>query len=183
MVSGHGDALNTTNLAPSWVPEPPGRGTWRIISSCVFTLSLCVFTAIHLNIGPHGQTTVAWWLHKCKWVGVAIVSPEIVLYSAGKQWFSAARLCKKLNSLVVAEAPEVPLDTLQAATVSSWSDVSARIVSPSRCPIELSAKRLISSLPLRNALSLPKIHAMGWCMDITPSWEASVSMSVTCTPP
>ena len=53
------------DIAPSWVQEPNGRGacshplfmgesgsnslgTWKIIYSCCFTLSLCVVTAIHL---------------------------------------------------------------------------------------------------------------------------------------
>ena len=53
------------NIAPAWVNEPNGRGlysysyrvydqaegfpgTWKIITSCCFTLSLCVITAIHL---------------------------------------------------------------------------------------------------------------------------------------
>lgn len=121
----------SSQTAPAWVPEPDGRGTWKILYSCVFTLSLCVFTAMHLNVGPSGQTTLKWWRHKCKWVLVAILSPEIVLYSAGKQWFSASRLCKKLNSLAV----ECQADSKSAQTTSkaqgttSWSRALARTVS------------------------------------------------------
>ena len=74
-------------------------GTWDILCSCCFTLSLCVFTAIHLNVGPGGERTHEWWLRKSKWVAIAIISPEVVLYTAGKQWFSAQRLCKKLGRL------------------------------------------------------------------------------------
>lgn len=39
-----------SSIVPPWVADPSGRGTWRIIYSCVFTLVLCVYTAIHLNI-------------------------------------------------------------------------------------------------------------------------------------
>ncbi|KAM0797376.1 hypothetical protein BDR22DRAFT_810384, partial [Usnea florida] len=74
-------------------------GTWTILYNCCFTLSLCVVTAIHLNVGPAGETTLQWLRRKCKWVIIAILTPEIMLYTAGKQWFSASRLCKKLNKL------------------------------------------------------------------------------------
>ena len=87
-------------------------GTWKIIYSCCFTLSLCVFTAIHMNVGPAGETHFLWWRRKCKWVVIAILSPEIMLYTAGKQWFSASRLCKKLNSFAAKEPMELPTSTV-----------------------------------------------------------------------
>lgn len=80
--------LNSTKLndfAPAWVSEPNGRGTWTIITSCCFTLSFCVFTAIDLNVGPAGENNLEWWRRKCKWVLIAILSQEIMLYTAGKQ--------------------------------------------------------------------------------------------------
>jgi hypothetical protein len=40
-------ALND-NYAPSWVAQPPYRGTWSILYSCAITLGLCVYTVIHL---------------------------------------------------------------------------------------------------------------------------------------
>ncbi|KAI9881126.1 MAG: hypothetical protein M1830_008284 [Pleopsidium flavum] len=113
--------LNSTELndfAPAWVSEPNGRGTWKIIYSCCFTLSLCVVTAIHLNVGPAGENTFECWRRKCKWVIIAILSPEIILYTAGKQWFSASRLCKKLNKLAAQEQTELPTST---TTAPFWS--------------------------------------------------------------
>ncbi|MCJ1265909.1 hypothetical protein MMC22_005791 [Lobaria immixta] len=109
-----------TDFAPAWVSEPDGRGTWKVLYSCVLTLFLCVFTAIHLNVGPAGETTIGWWIHKCKWVGIAILSPELVLYSAGKQWFSAGRLCKKLNALAETYDPDpatVPFEPFYSGAV------------------------------------------------------------------
>lgn len=46
-----------------------------------------------------------------KWVVIAILSPEIMLYTAGKQWFSASRLCKKLNKFAAREQGEMPTST------------------------------------------------------------------------
>ena len=105
-------------------------GTWKIIYSCCFTLSLCVITAIHMNVGPAGETTVEWWRRKCKWIIIATVSPEIMLYTAGKQWFSASRLCKKLNGLTVEEQTEMPSSPIRPF----WggSKTPARAVSDSK---------------------------------------------------
>lgn len=116
-----------TDFAPAWVSEPDGRGTWKVLSSCVLTLFFCVFTAIHLNVGPAGETTIGWWIHKCKWVGIAILSPELVLYSAGKQWFSAGRLCKKLNTLAETYDPDpatVPFEPFYSGAVEPRRAVS-----------------------------------------------------------
>ena len=127
-------ALNSsqlTDFAPLWVSEPDGRGTWKVLSSCLLTLFFCVFTAIHLNVGPAEETTVWWWIHKCKWVGIAIVSPELVLYSAGKQWFSARRLCKKLNTLAESYDPDpatIPFEPFYSGAVAPSRAVSSTIV-------------------------------------------------------
>lgn len=43
----------TSLLAAGWHPEPERRGTFSILSSCVITLALCVWTSIHLNIPEH----------------------------------------------------------------------------------------------------------------------------------
>lgn len=89
--------LNKTEFVSGWVQSPKGRGTWEILYSNMFTLGLCVFTAIHLNVGPSGRTEFQYWLHKCKWVLITVFFPELTLYMAGKQWFTANRLRKKLN--------------------------------------------------------------------------------------
>lgn len=116
-----------TDFAPAWVSEPDGRGTWKVLSSCVVTLFLCVFTAIHLNVGPAGESTTGWWIHKCKWVGIAVISPELVLYSAGKQWFSAGRLSKKLNKLAASYDPDpatVPFEPFYSGAAAPHRAVS-----------------------------------------------------------
>ena len=65
------------NAPDFWVPEPDGRGTWKIIYSCLTTLTLCVFTALHLNVGPEREPTYRWWMRKLKWVLIGIISPEV----------------------------------------------------------------------------------------------------------
>ena len=104
--------------------KPPG--TWTILYNCCFTLSLCVITAIHMNVGPPGETNFQWFRRKSKWVTIAVLAPEIMLYTAGKQWFSASRLCKKLNKFAVEEQTELQTDTI--TPFWSGSETPARAV-------------------------------------------------------
>ena len=85
-----------TEIAPLWVDDPPGRGTWGLVYSCVFTILVCVYTAIHMNVPPIGEKKLVFWIRKIKWVGVAILAPEIVVFTAFLQWLTARMFLAKL---------------------------------------------------------------------------------------
>ncbi|KAL2069398.1 hypothetical protein VTL71DRAFT_14077 [Oculimacula yallundae] len=91
-------ALHNT-IAPAWVDEPSSRGTWGLLYSCSFTLLLCVYTAIHLNVPGFYDTPRKIWLRKAKWVAIAIFGPEIVVYVAFEQWFYARKFLKDLKAI------------------------------------------------------------------------------------
>jgi hypothetical protein len=91
--------LRQTVIAPSWVADPTSRGTWSILYSCLFTLLLCVYTAIHLNVPPFYDTTLSFYLRKVKWVLIAVFAPEIVLYTAFEQFIMARKFLKELNKI------------------------------------------------------------------------------------
>ncbi|KAK3323253.1 hypothetical protein B0T19DRAFT_401590 [Cercophora scortea] len=75
--------------------EPDGRGTFGILKSCILTLLLCVYTAIHLNI-PATNDTKRWlYLRKAKWLVLAMLAPEIVVYIA---WCQRQRV-KELHTV------------------------------------------------------------------------------------
>jgi hypothetical protein len=85
--------------SPPYVPDPSGRGTVGLVISCVVTLSLCVWTAIHMNIDPLRNR----WkrlAHKFGWVALGIFAPELVLWRALSQWLTARELCKQGNSVL-----------------------------------------------------------------------------------
>ena len=90
--------LATTNntIVSGWVDDPDGRGTFTIASSCVLTLSLCVYTAIHLNVRPYRRTELQSWIETAKWVVFGILAPELVVFVAWRQYVSAMAL----NSIV-----------------------------------------------------------------------------------
>ena len=88
-----------TEIAPSWIPDPDNRGTWSLLYSCVFTLVLCVWTAIHLNVPSYRESHLSQWLRKLKWVLLAIIAPELGVYTAFEQYYQAKKLIRELAEI------------------------------------------------------------------------------------
>lgn len=88
-----------TRFAPAWVPEPDTRGTLSLLYSCIFTLALCVYLAIHLNTPAPGERPAKQILRRAKWVFAGIVAPKLGVYTAWQQWRWARRILKELGEL------------------------------------------------------------------------------------
>lgn len=91
-------SASTGPSEPAFVPAPSGRGTIDLVTSCVFTLSLCVWTAIHLNIPRPG---LSWWRYstrKLLWAIAAGIMPEYVLAQAFQQLAQAREISKTRNA-------------------------------------------------------------------------------------
>lgn len=98
---------NVTNQTTPWTPEPKGRGTWTLLSSCVITIALCAWTALHLNVPEHG-TSGRQWLRKTKWLMLGLTAPEMVVYVAWRQRQEAKRLLRDVRKqLGQAEEPSM----------------------------------------------------------------------------
>ncbi|KAI1640605.1 hypothetical protein F4809DRAFT_637408 [Biscogniauxia mediterranea] len=88
-------ALNVV-LAPPWVDDIGFRGTSGLVVSCVGTLLACVYTALHLNVlRKSGLCAIV--RAKAKWVAIALMAPELVLYMAAQQFVVARALVRELN--------------------------------------------------------------------------------------
>lgn len=85
-----------TSVSQAWVNEPHGRGTWGLVQSCLVTLFLCVYTAIHLNIHAH-QSMRRSWLRRIVASLLACAWPEFMFVSALSQWLLAKELQSQLN--------------------------------------------------------------------------------------
>lgn len=81
-----------------YVPEPNGRGTWGLISSCVLTLVLCVWSALHLNIPAPHEPVLRTFLKNVCWIVTGIYAPELVVFVAWRQSSSAKILTSTVNS-------------------------------------------------------------------------------------
>ena len=98
-------ATNNDTIVSGWVDDPDGRGTFTIASSCVLTLSLCVYTAIHLNVRPHRKTELQSWIETTKWVIFGILAPELVVFVAWRQYVSAMALDRIVRGLQESDQP------------------------------------------------------------------------------
>ena len=84
-------------IAPAWVSEPSGRGTWSLLYSCAFAIGLSVYSAIHLNVPSSRDHRWTIYLRQAKWTVIAILAPELVLFVAFSQLYTAYRLRRSLN--------------------------------------------------------------------------------------
>lgn len=87
----NGDTVQTVG----WQSDPNGRGTFTLVSSCVLTLVICVYSAMHLNVPPHGETGIRFWLRNIRWALLGIFGPELVVFIAWKQYLSAKSIVKR----------------------------------------------------------------------------------------
>ncbi|KHE85479.1 hypothetical protein GE21DRAFT_1348871 [Neurospora crassa] len=97
----------TNSSDPKWVPEPGTRGTFSILSVCLVTLGLCVWTAIHLNVPEHNEPSWKQLMRKTGWLVLGLLSPEIVspfiliegqiAYTAYQQYVQARSLVNTMN--------------------------------------------------------------------------------------
>lgn len=97
---------NTTVLPPAaWHSEPRSRGTMSILSSCLITMSLCIWTSLHLNLPSHKKQHLQKY-RKLGWMVLGLLAPELVVWNAYEQ----KKTVKKLNALMKEKAfmPEKP---------------------------------------------------------------------------
>lgn len=90
-----GDVQHTVG----WVSDPNGRGTAGLILSCLLTLILCVWSAMHLNIPQKHESKPQYWLRNAKWVFLGILIPELVVLSAWRQWLSAKSMSHQMRKI------------------------------------------------------------------------------------
>jgi hypothetical protein len=97
--------MNSSTLQEyhGWHDEPSGRGTWSILATCLITLTLCVWTAVHLNLqgkqSPGLSGKLESILYKPRWIVVGLFAPEVVVYIAWSQWLSARMLKNEMQKI------------------------------------------------------------------------------------
>jgi len=97
-----------TNLSATWHREPRGRGTFNVLSTCLTTMILCVWTAVHLNIPDHNGGTRQRFLHKLGWLLLALLAPEIVAWNAWEQRQTAQELTRAFVETFESANPPPP---------------------------------------------------------------------------
>ncbi len=87
---------------PSWEPPrpgPPHRGTFAIISLCLSTTIICVWSSFHRDIPLTRLSVFRSRLRDARLVLVALFFPELLLFFAINQFFCARRVVKTASEL------------------------------------------------------------------------------------
>lgn len=115
-----------------WVSDPDGRGTFSLVTSCLLTLGLCVWSALHLNIPSKDEGRRKYWLRRVKWSVCGILIPEIVVLLAWRQWTSAGRLTNEINKVL--NDVEQRSTSSHASSKSNLRDAQVNILPVSSSP-------------------------------------------------
>lgn len=89
------DEVTTKTVATEfvgWVPEDTNRGTWSLITSCLFTIAICTWTAIHPRIHVSRRLR-----HKHKFYQLvkAILAPEMVCLESLQEFLQARKAVRR----------------------------------------------------------------------------------------
>ncbi|KAI9811448.1 MAG: hypothetical protein M1827_005431 [Pycnora praestabilis] len=91
---------NSTAEAPrrGWVDEPDcGRGTTSLLYSCLFTIFICTWNALHLNLPADHDGHMEIFLRKLKGMIWTILAPEFLTLIALNDYLDAKVIAQKLS--------------------------------------------------------------------------------------
>lgn len=89
----------STGRRDGWVGQPNGRGTFDILWSCLFTIFLCTWVSLHLNVPAMHETYRHQFSRKLRWMLQAIMAPEFVLAFANGQKVEANKSVEEFKKL------------------------------------------------------------------------------------
>lgn len=80
-----------------WYEPPNERGTWDIIVSCVLTLTICVWSALHLNVPTEDSKLQERNYRRARWIVLGLFAPELVVSTAFGQFLTARWLRREIR--------------------------------------------------------------------------------------
>src|SRR5262245_44955080 len=80
----------------AWYSAPNFRGTWDLILSCVLTLTICVWSALHLNVPTEDSRLRERNTRRFRWILLGIFAPELVVSTAFAQYLTARWLRREI---------------------------------------------------------------------------------------
>jgi hypothetical protein len=88
------ESNTTTPSQPafSWVEDPNRRGTFGIFSFCLSTITISIWSAVHLDIPDKRDSSTRRFLIRVAWMFVALLAPEFLLFLAINQSIDAHTL-------------------------------------------------------------------------------------------
>src|SRR5579862_736635 len=90
---------NATVVLQGWTPESGGRGTWALLWSCLSTIFVCLWVAMHMNIPAAKDSRAKKYWRRFVWLVIGAFAPEWVSWMAVDQWMAARYTIKKIREL------------------------------------------------------------------------------------
>ena len=88
----------TTHTTVGWVSDADNnRSTITLLYNCLFTIFLCTWSAIHLNVPGEKDTQLRTFLRKCTWMLIGVLAPEFVAIAAIMEWRNASKLVRQVR--------------------------------------------------------------------------------------
>ncbi|KAI7270359.1 hypothetical protein KC345_g7460 [Hortaea werneckii] len=141
--------LNSDNSTAKgqWKPNPTYRSTWQIYQSCVITIGLCVWQAVHMNIPPPSERPYKQTLRRVGFVILALIAPEVVALNAWAQLREAKHLCDRVNR------------ALSPKEAQTSNDQQFTTIEPQK---QLSHYAILTKLVLGPVFLLDKLRMLLW---------------------
>ena len=83
-----------------WVPNTDNkRSTIGLLYNCLFTIFLCTWSAMHLNVPSENESSLSMFLRRCKWMLVGILAPEVIATIAYSEWYCARQFVRLVRNI------------------------------------------------------------------------------------
>lgn len=83
----------TIHTTVGWVSDGDNkRSTISLLYNCLFTIFLCTWSAMHLNVPGEKESQLQTFRRKCVWMLIGVLAPEYVAMSAIYEWHAAWKL-------------------------------------------------------------------------------------------
>ena len=134
-VTAAGDLGGTSDSSTvGWVPGPDGRGTLPLVVSCIVTFTLCVWSALHLNVPAANRSVRHPVPEKAKWVLYGIFAPELVVATAASQYITSRWLKLEIEKDVVHRTSQQSADpSAKPFSADTWSTLQCFYASMGGC--------------------------------------------------
>jgi len=137
--------MNVT-IAPSFVPNPPGRGTVGLLSECLLAYLLCLWTVVHTAVVPHHKLIKL--NSKVFWCCLILFVPDVALFAVMCEYFTAREVCQRVKKGIIdhqdgelalptgSPGDEIPADlpTLATSSQSPPTEMQSPPTSPRSPP-------------------------------------------------
>ena len=70
-----------------WISEPSGRGTASLLYTCLITIFLCVWSAMHVPVPARHTSWMENFFYKVGLTTLAFIAPEAIFLGAFNSYF------------------------------------------------------------------------------------------------